>query len=91
MELAGKIDKGEDFVEQIGSLAYDVNGAATFLRDTLGGKGMFWDELRLPANCGGYSHSTLRKAAKMIGVVKRSEGFGDDKRSYWRLPNEDDD
>jgi hypothetical protein len=91
MDLMSRIPQSDEFLDEIASMAYDVHGASQYLRLTLGGKGMFWDELRKPANCGGYSPATLRKAAKMIGVVKRSEGFGEDKRSYWRLPNEDDD
>lgn len=91
MELLARVPQGDEFLEEIAALAYDVDGAAHFLRLTLGGKGMFFDELRKPANCGGYSPQTLRRAAKMIGVVKRQEGYGEDKRSYWRLPNEDDD
>lgn len=91
MEMLSKIPQSEEFMEELAAMAYDLEGCARYLRDTLAGKGMFWDELRKPANCGGYTEQTLRKAARMIGIVKRSEGFGEEKRSYWRLPNEDDD
>jgi hypothetical protein len=91
MDMLAKIPHSDEFMEELAAMAYDLEGATRFLRDTLAGKGMFWDELRKPANSGGYTQQTLRKAARMIGVVKRSEGFGDEKRSYWRLPNEDDD
>jgi hypothetical protein len=91
MDLMSRIPEPDDFMHEVEDLAYNIEGAARYLRDTLAGKGMFWDDLRLPANSGGYSAATLRKAARMIGVVKRQEGYGEDKRSYWRLPNEDDD
>lgn len=91
MDLLSKVPESEALLGEIEAETYNVDGAQHFIRLTLGGKGIYWDELRKPANCGGYSERTLRKAARMIGVVKKSEGFGEDKRSYWRLPNEDDD
>lgn len=91
MELLSRVPESEDLLGEIEAETYNVDGAAHYLRLTLGRSGMFWDELRKPANCGGYSERTLRKAARMIGVVRRQEGYGDSKRSYWRLPNEDDD
>lgn len=91
MEALSRIPQADEFMEEIDQMAYNIEGCALYLRDTLGGKGMFWDELRKPANNGGYTEQTLRRAARKLGVVRRSEGFGDDKRSYWRLPNEDDD
>lgn len=90
MEALSRVPQSEEFLGVIEAETYNVDGAANFIRATLGRKGMFWDELRKPANSGGYNERTLRKAARMIGVVKTQEGFGDDKRSYWRLPNEDD-
>jgi hypothetical protein len=90
MDLMQRIPQGDEFVNEIDQLAYNVDGCANHLRATLGGKGMFFDELRTPALCGGYSPSTLRRAAKMIGVVKTQEGYRDKKRSYWRLSTEDD-
>lgn len=85
------IDRHEDLNEEIVLLATNLSGAQRHIRLTLGGKGMFWDELRKPANSGGYSEPTLRKASRQLGVVKTQEGYGDHKRSYWRLPNEFDD
>jgi hypothetical protein len=90
MELLRRVPQGDEFMADIEAQAYNIEGAARYLRDTLGGRGMFWDQLRKSANNGGYTEQTLRSAARMIGVVKRTEGFGEDKRSYWRLPNEDD-
>ena len=34
----------------------------------------------------GFSEDTIRKAAKTLGVKKRSEGFGKDKVGFWSLP-----
>lgn len=90
MEAMSRIPESEELIGAIEAEAYNVDGAAAFLRRTLGGKGKFWHDLRLPANCGGYSERQLRKAARMIGVVKTQEGYGDEKCSYWRLPAEDD-
>lgn len=91
LEQFNRIPDGQQILEEVENLAYDISGAAAHLRRLLLRKGMFWDEIRLPANCGGYTTKTLRKAAKQIGIVKTSEGYGEDKRSYWRLPDQDDD
>jgi hypothetical protein len=90
MDLMQRIPQAEEFANEIDQLAYNVDGAAHHIRLTLGGKGMFFDELKTAGNSGGYSPSTLRRAGRMIGVVKTQEGYGEDKRSYWRLPSEDD-
>lgn len=86
-----QIERAEELDEQIVVLAQNLSGAQRHIRLTLGGKGMFWDELRLPANCGGYSPKTLRKAARALDVIMTQEGYGNKKRSYWRLPTEYDD
>jgi hypothetical protein len=85
-----QIERAEELDEEITALAQNLSGAERHLRLTLGGKGMFWDELRLAANSGGYSPKTLRKAARALDVIKTQEGYGKHKRSYWRLPNEFD-
>ncbi len=82
---------GDQLGEEIGTLAYQLSGAEAHLKALLLRKGMFWHEIRTAANCGGYTSQTLRKAARGLGVVKTTEGFGEKKRSYWRLPDQDDD
>jgi hypothetical protein len=91
LDRLAQIEQNEDFLDDITMLAANLSGAERHLQMTLGGKGMFWDELRKPANCGGYTERTLRKAARTLQVVKTQEGYGEDKRSYWRLPTEYDD
>ena len=91
LDRFNEIPNGSEMLDEIDDLAYDLAGAAAHLKRLLLRKGMFWDEIRLPANCGGYTPKTLRRAAKDIGVVKSQEGYGEGKRSYWRLPDQDDD
>lgn len=91
LERLAQIEKHEDFLDDITLLASNLSGAELHLRATLGGKGMFWDDLRKPANSGGYTERTLRKAARTLAVVKTQEGYGNHKRSYWRMPTEFDD
>lgn len=85
------IEHAEELDEEITVLAQKLSGAERHIRLTLGGKGMFFDELRLPAHSGGYSPKTLRKAARALGVIMTQEGYGANKRSYWRMPTEYDD
>lgn len=85
------IPEGETLAEQAEMLAYDYTGAQAHLRRLLSRKGMYWDEIRLAANTGGYTQKTLRVAAKQLKIIKTQEGFGENKRSYWRLPDQDDD
>jgi hypothetical protein len=91
LEALSKIPQHKDFEEEIANMAYEVSASVTHLRTLLARRGMWWSEIKLAANNGGYSTQTLRKAAKIIGIVRRQEGFGKDKDSFWRLPNEDDD
>lgn len=86
-----RVREGTKLGEEIGNLAYEAAGAETHLRRLLSRKGMYWHEIRAVANAGGYTAKSLRLAARAIGVVKTQEGFGEDKRSYWRLPDQDDD
>lgn len=85
------IENHEQWAGEIAASASILSSSERHIRLTLGGKGMFFDELRLPANSGGYSDKTLRKAARTLGVVKTQEGYGKSKRSYWRMPTEYDD
>jgi len=85
-----KIPQHKDFEEEIANMAYDIRGAQAHLRDLLIKGGKYWSSIRSPAYSAGYSTVTLRKAAKALGVVMTQEGYGADKDSYWRLPNEDD-
>lgn len=91
LERLAQIEQNDEFLDDIALLAQNLSGAELHIRAALGGKGMFWDELRLAANCGGYTERTLRKAARTMGVIKTQEGYGENKRSYWRLPTEYDD
>lgn len=84
------IKGGAELGDEIGTLAYELSGAEAHLRKLLRDKGMFWHQIRGPKYCGGYSSNTLRKAARALGIVKTQEGYGEDKRSYWRLPDQDD-
>lgn len=91
LESLSKVPHSKDFEVDIANLAYEARGAELHLRTLLVRRGMWWSEIQKTANSGGYSKATLRKAAKSIGVVKRQEGYGDEKDSFWRLPNEDED
>lgn len=91
LESLSQIPQHKDFEEDIANMAYDIRGSQRHLRDLLLRGGRWWGEIRLAANNGGYSEHTLRKAAKALGVVQTQEGYGSDKDSFWRLPNEDDD
>lgn len=91
LEAMSKIPHSKDYEAEISNLAYEARGAEEHLRLMLLRGGKWWSEIRLPANAEGYSESMLKKAAKSLGVVKRQEGFGKEKDSFWRLPNADDD
>lgn len=85
------IPQSKEFELEIAEMAYDAQGAERHLRNLLARAGMWWSDIQLAAHNGAYSKQMLRTAAKNIGVVMKQEGFGKDKDSYWRLPNEDDD
>lgn len=91
LEALSKIPRHREFEEEISDMAYDIRGAELHLRNLLQPGGMWWSDIQRPANCGGYTRQTLRKAAKALHVVKTQEGFGADKDSFWRLPSEDED
>jgi len=90
MEALANIPQSDELIEDIDMLAYNLSGAQAHIRRILGRSGMSWRDLKKPANCGGYDPRTLQRAAKTLGVIKSQEGFGSDKRSYWRLPDQDD-
>lgn len=69
---------------------YDYAASVQHLRQLLIRKGMFKDQIFTTANMGGFSKKSLENASRTLGVIKTQEGFGDHKRSWWRLPNEDD-
>lgn len=85
-QLLGKLHSTKDILNEIEGEADHIKECADYLRTKLMTKGMYFDELRKPAHSGGYSPDALRRAAKKLAVVKDTRGFGDDKRSYWRLP-----
>lgn len=91
MDALSRIPQQEAFEAEIDTLAYQLTGAEFHLRQVLLKGGRWWDEIRLPANNGGYNEKTLLRAARRLMVVKTQEGFGKRKRSYWRLPDQDDD
>ncbi len=59
--------------------------AEDHLRRLLSIKGMYWDQIRKPAYAGGHTHRALHRAAKSLGIIKTVTGFGEDRRSFWRL------
>lgn len=85
------IDKDDPIHSGIDIAGYETTAAYSHLRFMLMKKGMFVDEIMTTANMGGFSRKMLERASEKLGIVKTLEGFGKHKRSYWRLPNEDDD
>lgn len=91
MNALSQIQKPEEMMSQVENEAYQINGAETHLYKLLGGKGMFWNEIRKPGNCGGFDVRSLKSAARKMGIIKSQEGYGEHKKSYWRLPTVNDD
>lgn len=91
METLHKIPNSLEFMEEIDTEAYQLAASSDHLRRLLTPGGMWFDDIIKPANSGGFSEQTLRRAARSIGVVKTQEGFGKKKRMRWRLPDQDDD
>lgn len=89
-EALALIPHSTDFEEDVAYAAYDDSEATLHLRHLLQGEGMYWDEIRTAGNSGGFSQKTLRTAAARLNVVKTQQGYGDHKRSFWRLPGPDD-
>lgn len=90
-EALNAIPESKEWELEIAEMAYDAQGAERHLRDLLAARGKWWSDIQKTANSGGYSKVMLRRAAKNIGIIMKQEGYGADKDSYWRLPNEDDD
>jgi hypothetical protein len=86
-----KLPKDDPIREDVEYMGYDQSAAYVHLRQLLIKKGMFTDEIFTAANMGGFSKKTLIRQSYRLGVVKTLQGYGSAKRSYWRLPNEDDD
>lgn len=90
LNALAKIPNSTEFQEEVEYEAYRDSEAQLHLRHLLQHGGMFWDEIKLPANSGGFTVKTLRVAAARLNIVKTQEGYGQDKRSFWRLPGPDD-
>lgn len=91
LEALSRIPKSDELIDVAELAAYEYIGAEAHLRRLLTPRGKWWSDIRLAANSNGYTQKTLRIAAKKLGVIKTQEGFGKDKDSYWRLPDQDDD
>ncbi len=89
-QALAKLKSGTQIQSDIEDAAVQAHGAEEHLRDLLAQRGMYWDQIRLPAHSGGYSPARLQRAAKAVGVIKTQEGFGTDKRSWWELPTRHD-
>lgn len=83
-----RIPNSQEFADEVSNMAYEERASETHLRLLLyrAGGGMFWSEIRSPAYCGGFTEQTLRKASRILGVVKGQRGYGEDKDSWWELP-----
>lgn len=84
------IPQSKELEAEIAELAYDIRGAELHLRTLLAKKGMYWSDIRLPANCGGYTEQMLHIASRALKIVKTQSGYGAEKDSYWRLPTEEE-
>lgn len=63
-------------------------GCEKHLARLLCNKGMYFHDIRKPANAGGYSPRMLRIAAHRLGVKMTQVGFGDDNESWWEWPTD---
>lgn len=86
--LYQRIPQGWQLKDQIDEWTYQVSGAQDHLLRLLSNGGMYVDEIRHPVNAGGYSMSALRSAAKRLKIIKDTRGYGDDKRTKWKLPKQ---
>lgn len=91
MESLHRIPDSAAFIEEIDREAYRISGASAHLRRLLTPGGRWLSDILKPANSGGYTEQSLRRGARELGVVRKVEGYGKDKDSYWRLPDQDDD
>lgn len=86
-----RLKHDDPLISDIEERTYDVAASTAHLRQLLIRKGMYKDEIMTTANLGGFSRQMIESASRVLEVVKTQKGFGEHKRSYWRLPNEDDD
>lgn len=87
----GELSHTDPLLDYIEDQSYNIAASVQHLRQLLMKKGRYKDEIFTTAKMGGFSRKTLERASKTLEVVKTQEGYGSHKRSYWRLPNEDDD
>lgn len=86
VQALSRLKHSDEFSEEVSHLAVSYTEAERHLLKILGGGGMYWDKIKLPAHSGGHSPRMLRAAAKQLGVRQTQEGYGEDKRSFWTLP-----
>ena len=68
-----------------------LNEAEEWLRQYLNGSRQAAADVRKEAYRLGISDATLRRAKKRLGIRYDREGFGQDSKVYWRLPDTGDD
>lgn len=85
-QALGQLKQSTQILDELEGQVDHIKEASDYLRQKLIRKGIFFDELIKPAHSGGYSPRSLRRAARKLGVVMDTRGFGTDKRSYWKLP-----
>lgn len=68
----------------------DKETAIKWLADQLSTKDLEGSRIERMAEARGINKSTLARAAEQLGVIKKSEGFGKQKKSMWSLPDSAD-
>jgi len=66
----------------------DRRDAADFLHEVLAAGRVERTQVTKAAKRAGISERNLDRISNRLGVIKKSEGFGAEKRSYWSLPDE---
>lgn len=84
------LPRSQELLEQVHDMANNYTSSQRHLRKLLSKGGMFWHDIRLQKNSGGFTEKTLRVAARKLDVVQTSTGFGAEKTSFWRLPTVED-
>ncbi len=90
LEALSQIPHNDELEREIYQTSSDYAAAEVHLKRLLRDKGLFKDEIFTAANMGGYSKKALELGATSLNVIKTIEGYGKARRSYWRLPGEDD-
>jgi len=90
LDAMSRIPDSSDMSVSIADLSYEYAGAEAHLRRLLTKGGMFKKDIMKAANAGGYSKKALELASKTLMIVKTQEGYGKKKKSFWRLPDQDD-